>query len=214
LGICFAISEVIDWSNINRLHWEDYGIQRVADFAGTSFLILSAFVGLYITSTTILLILEDTEAGKEEVHGLTPNDRRAKGANLEKVHPLTPRAEPSKTVKFTRRTNANLTGSHQYRFTELRKLRHIAYVAAPILLLFGTIPILLSFTTIKWRNKLVAAAFVGVVVPEIALAFNTYSVFKYYGMLIKSIDNDATSAVKDHLKASMRYEICCMIFYV
>jgi hypothetical protein len=158
-------------------------------------------VGMYIISATILQILEDTESsGKEELHGLTPDPQRAKDANVQRGDPDT---SPAEKV-YSRTVSSRKASASRLRITELRNLRYVKYGATAVLCVCVTIVTPLSYSYIELRNTLEGVIFIGVMMAMVAVSFSTYSVFKHYSMLLKLLDDEVSSNVKDHLKASMR----------
>ena len=157
-------------------------------------------VGFYITSTTILQIIEYTESGKEDVYGLTSTNQPAKDANVGKADPAT---APREKVNSRTVSSRKASGS-RFRITELRNLRYVKYGATAVLSVCVIIVTPLSYSSIELRNTLEGVVYIGVMVAMVAVSFSTYSVFNHYTMLLKLLDDEVGSHVKDHLKASMR----------
>jgi hypothetical protein len=195
---------------------------------------LSALVSMYVTSMTILQILEDSQAmnaeafvggvetdnrdkdhafrgsNLEKVHPLpaepaaSPRGARGSTSNLEKVHPLPaePAASPRGARGSTRRSTSS-RGVKTLRYKELRKQRYMEYAVAVILTVNCTIITPLGYLSIHWRNTFEGVTSVSLLIGALGISFASFSVFRYYLMLLKSMDDEASSQVKDHLKTSL-----------
>jgi hypothetical protein len=152
---------------------------------------------------TVLQILEDAQAnGEEGREGQAHKDQRTKGIHLEKVHPSP--VEPAVVPVATNRTVLPAKKAKGLRVTELRKLRYTGYVSALIVFVSNLVLTPLGYRDMERWNTMQGVIYVGFMIAELAFTYSIISVFRYYQLLLKWMDNDASSQVKGQLKASMR----------
>jgi hypothetical protein len=166
---------------------------------GSSFLIMAGIVAFEITSNTILQILEENDLNSKEVTSASIDSNIKsieKGLPSVKIDDIRKGASPV----IIRAIN----NKKEFRITEIRKLLCIKYGAGVALVICSTIVIPLSYSSISLRSPLSGIALMLLAVGVCAICYYTYSVFKYYGMLLRLLNEALSSEVQGHLSSSMR----------
>ena len=149
-----------------------------------------------------LLCPAPPHASQEGREGQAHKDQRAKCNNLEKVHPSP--AEPAVVPAVTNRTVLPAKKAKGLRVMELGKLRNLGLGSALIVFVSNLVLTPLGHRDIERWNAMEGVIYVCLMIAELAFTYSIFSVFRYYRLLLKSMDDDASSQVKGQLKASMR----------
>jgi hypothetical protein len=178
---------------------------------GASLILVVGMLGLNIISDTITRILEDGESQTKEEEGdikgvLLEAKSKGKAEDLERMHPLPPE-DPVTPMPVKASLSRSSPHGKRGRFSSIepRTLRRLKYASSVILFINAVILTPMSFTGVRWRNMSDGCSFIGFSFATLCAFLSAFTVFRQYVLLLKVLDKDASSQLKDHLKSSMRY---------